>query len=269
MPQASAAFQQLSEDMVSSQNFPLVTDVASVKLPIGLSAIGILPPQSTFVGSHPMAGKEMPGFAASEPELFADAAWPVMVESRATLRAVMDVCALALDCGARPIPMTAGDHDRVVASISHLPHVLATTLLSLVTSTSDASLKMRLAAGSFRDGTRVATQNAELVGSMCELNKTHVLDSIDATIAELTSFRDFVATASSAATIAERVDRGAAQRLKIVNGDWLTQQVVFALDDNQSWRSVLLELGSVGGHIGGLRESHNQLRLTLCVPRVS
>ncbi len=269
MPALSAVFERLSTAMSTSERYPLVTDVASVKLPVLLTAHGALPPQATYVGSHPMAGKQMPGFAASEPELFADAAWPVMIEPRSTLRAIADVCAFVLDCGARPIPMTAGQHDRVAASISHLPHVLATNLLSLVTNSPDADLKLRLAAGSFRDGTRVATDNAPLVAAMCDLNKTHVLQSVDQVIAQLSEFRTILSQSVSGEPIEALVDQAALRRQEILGGGWITQNVSFALDDNLAWRSVLLDAGSIGGHIAGLHEHGNEIRLTLCLPRLS
>ena len=87
---------------------------------------------------------------------------------------------------ARVVPTTSEDHDRVVAAVSHVPHLLA---VALATAVADP-LAATLAAGSFRDGTRVAASAPELTAAMCGGNAAHVLDALDAVLGELDQARD-------------------------------------------------------------------------------
>ena len=90
---------------------------------------------------------------------------------------------LALDCGAQVVPTTASEHDAAVARISHLPHLLAAVLAA--TGADGGSLALSLAAGSFRDGTRVMGTRPELVLAMCEGNRGPLLDAVDEALGRL------------------------------------------------------------------------------------
>jgi prephenate dehydrogenase len=129
----------------------LVTDVAGVKAPIVAAAGGL----ARFVGGHPMAGREQGGADAASAALFRGAVW-VFTTDGASVDDLEEAARLATDLGARPVTMTAAEHDRAVAVISHLPQVLAAALLEEAARTPHA---MDLAAGSFRDLTRVAASD--------------------------------------------------------------------------------------------------------------
>jgi len=129
----------------------LVTDVAGVKGPVIAAAAHL----ERFVGGHPMAGREQRGAGAASAALFRGAAWVITTDGAAQ-SAVDDVAGLAADLGALPTPMTAAEHDRAVAVISHLPQVLAGALLEAAAGVPHA---LELAAGSFRDLTRVAASD--------------------------------------------------------------------------------------------------------------
>lgn len=148
----------------------LVTDVTSVKGPVrDLAAKHGL---RRFVGGHPMAGKETSGFAAAEPGLFEGCAWVLCLEPHETdLGDWLTLAALFTAMGARVVPVTAAEHDRAVAQISHVPHLFASALARQLDGN---PLAGTLAAGSFRDGTRVAATRAELVVAMCGGNATAV-----------------------------------------------------------------------------------------------
>ena len=167
----------------------LVTDVVSVKEPVrelvarrlrtgGMRLTG-------YVGGHPMAGRETAGFAAADPALFRGCAWVLCLDEETVLGDWLTVARLVTGLGARAVPTTAEDHDRVVAAVSHVPHLLAAALATAV----DDPLAGTLAAGSFRDGTRVAGSPAELIASMCGGNAGHVLDALDALMAGLDDAR--------------------------------------------------------------------------------
>jgi prephenate dehydrogenase len=152
-----------------------VTDVASVKGPVLAEADG----HPAFVPSHPMAGTERSGWAAADPELFRDAPWIVLVADGADVRRVGAVCRLALAVGARPVPIHPATHDRALAIVSHVPHVLAAAL------TLQAEQHLPLAAGSLHGAARVAAGDPALPTAMVDLNRDAIeaaLDHLQATI---------------------------------------------------------------------------------------
>lgn len=137
----------------------LVTDVTSVKTAVR-DAVGGL----RFVGGHPMAGKETSGFEASDRDLFDGCAWVLCLDEDTDLGDWLALAGLVTGLGARVVPATAAEHDRAVAAASHVPHLLAAALTIEV---AGDPLAAALAAGSFRDGTRVAATRAELIAAMC------------------------------------------------------------------------------------------------------
>ena len=172
----------------------LITDVTSVKGPVRALAgkLGL----RRFVGGHPMAGKETSGFAAADPRLFEGCMWvlcmePHDIEGRhgTDLADWLTLAALYTAIGARVMPVTAAEHDRAVAEISHVPHLLAAALALQL---ADNPLAGVLAAGSFRDGTRVAATRAELTAAMCGGNAVEVGHALDKVIGDLARLRDLL-----------------------------------------------------------------------------
>lgn len=148
----------------------LITDVTSVKGPV--RELAIKSGLRRYVGGHPMAGRETSGFAAADPALFEGCAWVLCLEPGETaLDDWLTLAALFTALGARVVPVTAAEHDRAVAQISHVPHLFAAALARQLDGN---PLAGALAAGSFRDGTRVAATRAELIVAMCEGNATAV-----------------------------------------------------------------------------------------------
>ncbi len=158
-------------EIVSSLTVTIPTmDVAGVKVPVADAA----PPGLPFVPTHPMAGREISGPRAATASLFRGAAW-VVVESGASADAVGTVHRAIEDLGARIVAMSAADHDRAVASVSHLPHVVASALLSSAAATPAA---LELAAGSFRDLTRVGGSLPIPWVELLKANRGPMLDAI-------------------------------------------------------------------------------------------
>lgn len=168
------------------------TDVVSVKGAVfdlvrerGLS--------DNYVGGHPMAGTAESGWDASQTGLFEDAAWVVTYDhaleacSPRWTQAFSDVIHLANLVGAHAIPALAARHDSAVARISHLPHLLAEALA--LVGDAGGPLALSLAAGSFRDGTRVAGTAPDLVRAMCENNSDALLGALDEALAILQEAR--------------------------------------------------------------------------------
>jgi prephenate dehydrogenase len=137
-----------------------VTDVASVKQPVLDQARDVMPEEVTFVGGHPMAGAENNGIEHADELLFENAAYAVCLPEGMSTDALDGDLAPLVELieatGARPLVLDAGQHDRVAAHISHLPQLAAVALVQTAAQTDDADVALQLAAGGFRDMTRVA-----------------------------------------------------------------------------------------------------------------
>ncbi|WP_241249538.1 prephenate dehydrogenase [Rhodococcus sp. X156] len=186
-----------------------LTDAVSVKAPVA-AAVAQHGLAARYVGGHPMAGTAHSGWAAGSATLFRDAAWVVAADDGLDLDVWRDVAQLALVCGAHVVPASAEEHDRAVAAISHLPHVLAAVLAAV--GGEGGELALSLAAGSFRDGTRVAATRPELVQAMCEANRSSLLDALEDTLTRLTNARDSL---RDNATLGSTVAAGHTARLRL------------------------------------------------------
>jgi len=148
----------------------LVTDVAGVKLPV-VEAAGHL---AHFVGGHPMAGREHAGPGAASASLFRGASW-ILCNDGASDADLTRMNGIVKGLGAVPIAMTAAEHDAAVAAISHLPQVLASVLVQLAGGDPHA---LDLAAGSFRDLTRVALSEPAWWAELLVANQVHVREAL-------------------------------------------------------------------------------------------
>ena len=167
----------------------VVTDVGSVKAPV---ANGISDPR--FVAGHPMAGNEQEGLAGSNADLFDGAVWvltPTVHTDDTTIEEVRNVVS---ELGAHVIVLTPEKHDLLVALVSHVPMLTATTLVRLANRwSSEHRAVLRLAAGGFRDMTRVASANSVIWPSICSANSTAITGALDQLIVELKELRKIVA----------------------------------------------------------------------------
>lgn len=160
------------ETLRSLDTEALVIDVAGVKGSI-VTAGSALP---HFVGTHPMAGSESSGPTAASGSLFRGASW-VVVSDGASERDVAAVSDIVASFGATPVVMTAAEHDSAVALASHLPHLTAGALVDVVASGPAA---LALAAGGFRDLTRVAMSRAEWWPEVLHENRDAVVEAVRA-----------------------------------------------------------------------------------------
>ncbi|NOX29362.1 MAG: prephenate dehydrogenase/arogenate dehydrogenase family protein [Actinobacteria bacterium] len=167
----------------------IVTDVASVKLRV---VAGIDDPR--FVGGHPMAGSEQEGLAGSDGEMFVGAVW-VLTPNETTADATVALVAnIARSFGADVVAIAADRHDEIVAVVSHVPHLTAAALMSLAERRSvDHVALLRLAAGGFRDMTRVAAGHPAIWPDICVENRDAIVAVLDGLVSELSRMRDVVA----------------------------------------------------------------------------
>lgn len=141
-----------------------------------------------FVGTHPMAGREVSGPEAATASLFSGATWVIATDG-ANDADLDEVEAVVSSLGARPTRMTAADHDAAVAAISHLPQLVASSLVGLA---GDHPEAMNLAAGSFRDLTRVAGSDPALWLDVLDANREEVLAALGELQGRLGAFADLV-----------------------------------------------------------------------------
>lgn len=177
----------------------VVTDVGTLKAPV-LPLIAERLPGCRFVGGHPLAGTEESGFLASNPMLFRDAPWSLVLEPDTDLEAWLAVAVLLCDLGARPVPTTAVEQDVAVARVIGLPHLLAETLA--LTGLHGGELGLSLAAGSYTSGSRVARTRPELVATWCDGN-TALVSALDDAVAWLASTRESLARGESVLPLAK------------------------------------------------------------------
>ena len=183
-----------------------LTDVTSVKTAV-LDAVTAAGLRARFVGGHPMTGTADSGWSAGDAGLFTGTPWVVSVDDHVDPGVWSTVTALALDCGAMVVPARSDEHDAAAAAISHLPHLLAE---ALAVAAADVPLAFALAAGSFRDGTRVAATAPDLVRAMCEANARELLSATDRVLELLRRTRESLAQRHS---VAELVEAGHAARV--------------------------------------------------------
>ncbi|WP_279393494.1 prephenate dehydrogenase [Rhodococcus sp. ARC_M5] len=223
-----------------------LTDVVSVKAEVAaaVTARGL---QARYVGGHPMAGTNQSGWSATDPTLFTDAVWVVSTDRGVDADVWVRVAQLALDCGSVVVPAESVEHDRAVARISHLPHLLAEALA--IVGAAGGPLALGLAAGSFKDGTRVASSSPNLVRAMTEGNAAALRTALDEALAALTAAREELNEGSTKTL----VDAGNAARLQY------EQHQRFEINDitpgEPGWREKLQDAGRRGGVVRQIRSA--------------
>lgn len=167
----------------------VVTDVSGVKTAIVAEA-----DHPRFVGGHPMAGSEQIGLHGADPDLFEGAVWVLTPTPATDLESFDRLKGVVMSLGADVLVLSPEDHDRLVAVVSHVPHLVAATLMNAASTVAeqDGAL-LRLAAGGFRDMTRVAAGHPGIWPDICAENATAIVTALDALVGDLSSMRDRVA----------------------------------------------------------------------------
>ncbi|MDE2998256.1 MAG: prephenate dehydrogenase [Gemmatimonadota bacterium] len=183
----------LPEVLAAARQDAVVTDVGSTKHAIVSSATAHRRDGVHFVGGHPMAGSEQRGVSAADPFLFQNAIYILTPSPETPDFAVEGLACLVSAFGARPMRMTPQEHDRAAAAVSHLPQMMATSLVSMIgRMTEDEGLPIRMAAGGFRDLTRIASSPYEMWRDICHTNATPIREMIDLYIESLSAIRSAV-----------------------------------------------------------------------------
>ena len=154
----------------------IITDVGSTKEHICRQMEKM--PDINFIGGHPMAGTEFSGYSAAKENMFDNAVYVIAPLKNSKQEHIEKLENFAKGIGARPIIADPVAHDKAVAAVSHIPHIIAYSLSNTASHMNDKyDLVHNLAAGGFKDTTRVASSGAEIWCAICRENKENVLQA--------------------------------------------------------------------------------------------
>lgn len=170
----------------------ILTDVGSVKGTIH-QAVADLHMEHCFIGGHPMAGSEKTGFSSASDRLIENAYYIITPGGEVPLDKLTDFTDLITSLGAIPMVLTSEEHDFITAGVSHLPHILASALVNLVSMLdNDLEYMKTIAAGGFRDITRIASSSPVMWEQICVENNENISNVLDDYIRLLIQIRCFV-----------------------------------------------------------------------------
>jgi prephenate dehydrogenase len=223
----------------------VVSDVSGVKAAIVAAAA-----DPRFIGGHPMAGSEQVGLSGADPDLFVGATWVLTPTAETDLAAFARLREVVTSLGAEVMVLAPADHDRMVAMVSHLPHLVAATLMNdaAAGAEEDAAL-LRLAAGGFRDMTRVAAGHPGIWPDICADNAVAIVAALDQLLADLGTMRQLVTAGDRAGLLATLERASAARRAlpaRATRPEALSELRVPVTDRE----GVLAEITSLAGALG-------------------
>ena len=240
----------------------LITDVGSVK-GIMHSAVRELGLGSQFIGGHPMAGSEKTGYLNASSSLLENAFY-LLTTTGQTTQEQMDLLTNLLSCtGAICVTLDAKQHDRITAAISHVPHILAVTLVQMVYQNDDNNEYMKkFAAGGFKDITRIASSSPEMWQSICLSNGEEITHFLDVLCNLLTQFKELI-NSQNGDKINYLFSEAGAYRTSIPSGKGSITERIFELyldvaDETGVLAHVATQLANEGISIKNIGIIHNR-----------
>lgn len=192
----------------------IVTDVGSTKNSITTLAATVLPAGVPFVGGHPMAGSEVTGMRGADPYLFENAYYLLTPTAKTNQPGLKKIRQLLEAIGARVVEIAPAQHDRTVAVVSHLPHLVAAALVNTMAAMPDCQQMMPLAAGGFRDTTRIAAGSPVIWRDIFRSNRQPVLDTITRFRAVLDEYQNLI-TGDDGAGLLDKLEQAQQTRLAL------------------------------------------------------
>jgi len=242
----------------------IVTDVGSAKAEVVASLTGEL----RFVGGHPMAGSERVGVLNADAALLENAVWVLTPTAATDPEALALVQRIVVALGAHAIEVDPELHDRLVATVSHVPYLAAVALTHLVAEAEERELLMLLAAGGFRDLTRVASGSPRMSRDMVVANRAAVRDAAARFGRALTALAERLDDPEALLDAAEAAKR-TRDALPVVRRSLMParHEVVIAVPDRPGQLArITAALGDAGVNVKdievlGIREAGGALRL--------
>lgn len=230
---------------------PVVTDVGSVKAEVVATVEARCPADADrFVGGHPMAGSEQDGLDGADAEMFVGATWvltPTAATDHGAFETVRDFVATL---GAEVIAVRPGHHDALVAVVSHVPQLAATTLMDVAARRGEEhATLLRLAAGGFRDMTRIAASHPAIWPDICVANRDAIVEGLDDYLAALGRVRDLVAGADRDGLL-DLLERARAARRNLPIGTPAGAELVELRVPVPDRPGVLAEVTVAAGELG-------------------
>lgn len=181
-----------------------VSDVGSVKAEIVKTVTAARPSTAMrFVGGHPMAGSELDGLDGANADLFVGSTWVLTPTAITDADAFTTVRSTVVELGADAVAVPPARHDDLVAVVSHVPQLAASVLMDLAAETGEEhATLLRLAAGGFRDMTRIAGGHTAIWPDICETNREAIVATLDRYIAALGGVRSLVEGSDRAGLLA-------------------------------------------------------------------
>ena len=223
----------------------VVTDVAGVKGPVVAKV-----DHPRFVGGHPMAGSEQEGVEGSDPDMFEGATWVLTPAANTDPFAFATVRSVVTQLGANVVELPAARHDDLVAMVSHVPHLTAATLMNLAADTAlEHATLLRLAAGGFRDMTRIAAGEPAIWPDVCVENRAGILEVLDRLLAALGEVRQVVA-GGDRETLLKMLERAREARVNLPAGVPASETTVEVRVPVPDRPGVLAEVTTLLGEMG-------------------
>jgi prephenate dehydrogenase len=223
----------------------IVTDVGSVKAPI-VEAVN----HPRFVGGHPMAGSEQEGVDGADACHFEGATWVLTPTSDTDPQAYARLRAVVSSLGAEVVAIPPDRHDALVAVVSHVPHLTAAALMSLAAERAEEhGALLRLAAGGFRDMTRVAAGHPGIWPDICAENAEAIVAVLDRLMAALSELRAAVGR-SDRDSILAALERARAARVGLPTRAVRPEDLVEIRVPVPDRPGVLAELTTLAGELG-------------------
>jgi prephenate dehydrogenase len=229
---------------------PVVTDVGSAKGAV-VAAVESARPDgaSRFVGGHPMAGSEQDGLDGADADLFVGATWVLTPTERTSEDAFQAVRTLVRSLGAEVLAVTPGDHDALVAMVSHVPQLAATTLMDVASRHGEEhATLLRLAAGGFRDMTRIAASAPGIWSDICVANGDAIVRALDDYLAALRQVRSLLVGADDEGLLA-LLERARAARRNLPIGVPPAAELVELRVPVRDRPGVLAEVTTLAGRL--------------------
>jgi len=223
----------------------IVTDVGSVKGPI-VDAVD----HPRFVGGHPMAGSEQEGVEGADAALFEGATWVLTPTATTDPDAFARLRSVISSIGADVVAIPAERHDELVAVVSHVPHLTAAALMGIAADRAEEhATVLRLAAGGFRDMTRIAAGHPGIWPDICAENRAAIVEVLDRLLDRLGSLRAIVASGDRGGLL-EHLERARAARVSLPTRAARAETLVEVRVPVPDRPGVLAEITTLAGELG-------------------
>lgn len=239
-------------EMLASWDYQgIITDTASTKATITEAAKDILPHPENYVPGHPMAGSEVNGIQGAKPDLFKGAHWILCPDVNTPAEHFQRLHTLIRGLGARVLSLPREDHDEAIAVVSHVPHFVASSLVTLASRHADEQQTlMRLAAGGFKDSTRIAAGSPKLWCGIAFDNASALCSGLDEMCEILGSFSAAIEAGDKERVTALLEQASAARRA--LPATWVpsTEDLLEVRIPMENRRGVVAEVTTIASSVG-------------------